>query len=69
MLLLTDAPKDITSPPSPSEMLSPLKTISPFTVNVLDTFTSVKLPLPAVRVFEEITFAVTFCVTSKFSLV
>ena len=66
---MTDAPKDITSPPSPSEMLSPLKTISPFTVNVLDTFTSVKLPLPDVTVFEVKILAVTFCVASKLSVV
>ena len=65
--MFTDAPKDITSPPSPSEMLSPLKTISPFTVNVLDTFTSVKLPLPDVIVFEVKILAVTFCVISKLS--
>ena len=62
MLLLTDAPKDITSPPSPSDMLSPLNTISPLTVNVFDTFTSTKLPELDVTML-----AVTFPVAAKFS--
>ena len=60
MLLLTDAPKDITSPPSPSDMLSPLNTISPLTVNVFDTFTSTKLPELDVTIL-----AVTFPVADK----
>ena len=36
MLVLTDAPRDITSPPSPRLILLPLNTKSPLTVKVLD---------------------------------
>ena len=57
--MFTDAPKDITSPPSPREMLSPLKTMSPFTVKVLAMLTSVKLPLPVVIVLDIKMLAVT----------
>ena len=61
ILSLTVAPKDITSPPSPRLILSPLSVMDPFTVNVLAIDTSVKLPLPDVIVFEVKTLAVKFC--------
>ena len=60
MLSLTVAPKDITSPPSPRFILSPLSVMDPFTVNVLAIDTSVKLP-----VLEDKMLAVTFCVIDK----
>ena len=57
--MFTDAPNDITSPPSPRDILSPLKDISPSTVRLADIDTSVKLPLPAVIVFDVKMLAVT----------
>ena len=60
ILSLTVAPKDITSPPSPRLILSPLSVIEPLTVNVFAIETSVNVPSVVVMEFADKTFDVKF---------